>query len=234
MRAVADLDARLARRAIIGVEQSRSAAPHFARQSAPELVSAVHFHGLAPVARLEAHALLAHPLERRVTVVDERLDEIGITAVLREPADIFEIVLPQVLAEIRARDLLARQIGNDLEQVFDAAIRGAHLPRRITRIAARVLRVGGFQHDHLRAVLPRRERRGHGRIAGADDDYVIITRHASLHLDVGRDDHVAVLSDLRADVVPELLRCRGRELHALLVEPLDHVGLLQHRAHRLV
>jgi hypothetical protein len=67
---------------------------------------------------------------------------------------------------------------NDLEQVIDAAVRGAHLARRIAGVAAGVVRIGGFEHDHVRTLLPRRERRGHRGVTRADDDDVAHRRHA--------------------------------------------------------
>src|SRR4051812_12487938 len=98
---MADLDAGLGGRAVVRFEQAGSAAPDLARQPAPELVAAVDLHRLAPVARLEARTLLAHPLQRGVASVDERLDELRVAAILREPADVLEEVLAQVLAEVR-------------------------------------------------------------------------------------------------------------------------------------
>src|SRR4051812_40052844 len=107
---MADLDARLRRRAVIRFEETRTAAPDLTRQPAPELVAAVDLDRLAPVARLEAHALLAHPLQRGVASVDERLDELRVAAILREASHIFEEVLAEVLAEVGRSDLFAREI----------------------------------------------------------------------------------------------------------------------------
>src|SRR5689334_24193744 len=58
MRVVADFYSGLRRRAVVRIEQPWAPAPDFARQPAPELVTAVHLDSLAAVAHLEAHSLL--------------------------------------------------------------------------------------------------------------------------------------------------------------------------------
>src|SRR3954471_10039187 len=98
VRVMSDLDARFGSRAVVRFEQTRTAAPDLTRQAAPELVTPVELDCLPPVARLESHTLLAHPLQRGMALVDQRLDQLGIAAILREAAYILEEVLAQVLA----------------------------------------------------------------------------------------------------------------------------------------
>src|SRR6185295_1447643 len=70
-RLVVDWDAGLDRRLVLEIDQARPAAPRLDRQAAPELVLAVHLEGLPAVARLEAHALAAHPFQGLEAAADQ-------------------------------------------------------------------------------------------------------------------------------------------------------------------
>src|SRR5450631_1386450 len=87
-RPVMDRNAGLDRRLVLEIDQAWAATPGLDRQAAPELVLAVYLEGLATIARLEAHTLGAHPLERLETAADQDIGQLGIAAVIGYPAHV--------------------------------------------------------------------------------------------------------------------------------------------------
>ena len=105
---VADLDAALLGGFGEHVDEAGTAADRFHGEAAPELELAVDLERLPAVDRDEAHALLAHPVERVEALRDQKLDEIGIGAVLRHPRHVVEELVRGVGAEIGGVDLRLR------------------------------------------------------------------------------------------------------------------------------
>ena len=103
-------------------DKARSAADGFDRQAAPKLEFAVDLEGLAAIDRNEPHALLPHPVQRIETLRDQKLDEIGIGAVLRDARHVVKELVGGVGAEIGGFDFRGREIGHQRLDVVDAVI----------------------------------------------------------------------------------------------------------------
>ena len=128
--AVADLDAALLRRLGQHVDQAGAAADRLDREAAPELELAVDLERLAAVDRDEAHALLAHPVQRVEAARDQELDQVGIGAVLRDARHVVEELVGRVGAEVGGVDLLGGEVGDQRLDVVDAVVDDADRRRR--------------------------------------------------------------------------------------------------------
>ena len=70
---VNDLNARLFRRAIELIDQTAAAAHGGKRSAAPKREFAVDLEGLPAKLRKKAHAVLPHPMQRRIALLDQDL-----------------------------------------------------------------------------------------------------------------------------------------------------------------
>ena len=183
----------------------------FDREAAPELELAVDLEGLAAIDRNEAHALLAHPDERVEAARDQKLDQVGIGAVLRHPRHVVEELVRGVGAEIGGVDLALGEVGHQRLDVVDAVVDDAHRAGGETAVAAGFVFRRGLQHQHLGALLLRRQRRAERRIAGTDHDDVII-RHCP------SDAHIR--SYVFGAVIPHATRSFRRRDRPTLFHPV--------------
>ena len=154
------------------LHETRTAADGFDGQPAPELELAVDLERLPAVDRNEPDAFLAQPVQRIETARDQKLDQIGIGAVLRHPRHVVEELVGRVGAEIRGIDFRWRQVGHQRLDVVDAVIDDADRAGGEAAVAAGLVLRRRLEHQHLGALLLRRQRRAERRIAGADDDHI--------------------------------------------------------------
>ena len=145
-----------------------------AGQPAPELELAVDLERLAPEPQLKAHALLAHPQPGRVAPGDQDLGQVGVAAVFGEPPDIVVILLLGVGPDIDSGEFVVADVGDEAGQVVEPVIDDAPRPAGKRRIAAAPVLGRNLQHQHRGAALLRRQRRASRRIAGADDDHIML------------------------------------------------------------
>jgi hypothetical protein len=167
-RTIEHLDAGARRRTRQRLDQPRPAAPDLDRQAAPELEAAVHLEGLAAVARLEAHALVPHPAESRAALLHQKLDQIGIAAVLGDPPHVVVVLLGAVTAEVGAGDLCFAQFRHELAQVIDPVEGDPHGACRETAVAACLVFRRPLQDQHRGTAFPGREGGTEGGVAAAD------------------------------------------------------------------
>src|SRR6202023_2937064 len=95
---------------------------------------------------------------------------------------VVEILVLGVGAEIRGALLLFRKIGNEFDQIVDGPVGDADGARRERRIAAALRKRRAFEHGDARALLARGKRRAQRRIAGPDDDHVLLIHGVPLFL----------------------------------------------------
>src|SRR5262249_31729679 len=119
---VADFDAALLRGFGQHLNEAGAAADGFDREAAPELELAVDLERLAALDRDEAHALLTHPVQRVEAAGDQKLDQVGIGAVLRDARHVVEELVGGVGAEIGLLDFLFGQVGDQRLDVVDAVV----------------------------------------------------------------------------------------------------------------
>src|SRR4029079_2371852 len=153
-------------------DEARAAADRFDGETAPELEPAADLECLPAVDGNEAHALAAQPIEGWKTTFDQKLDEIGIGAMLRYSRHVVENLPGGGGAEIRALDFRRREIWHQRFDIVDAVIDDADRAGGETAIAAGLLLRRRFDHEHARATLPRRERRAERGIAGPHHDHI--------------------------------------------------------------
>ena len=179
--AVADLDAPFRRDLVQRIDQPGAAAPGLDGEAAPELEPSVDLECLAAPDRREAHALFAHPEKGVARARDQQLDHVRIGAILRDPRHIVVELVLGVGAEIGIGDFLVGEVGHQCLEVVDPVIDDTHRAGREARIAAGFVLVGAFQHQHLSAVLLRRQRGAQRRVAGAhDDDIELRVAHSTV------------------------------------------------------
>ena len=169
-------------------DQPGTAAPGLHREPAPELEPAVDLECLAAPDRREAHPLLAHPEERVARARDQQLDHVRIGPVLGDARHVVVKLVLGIGAEIGVGDLLVGEVGHQGLEVVDPVIDDTHRARGKARIAAGFVLVGAFQHQHLRAVLLRRQRGAQRRVAGAHDDDIELRVAHSTVSKAGRAD----------------------------------------------
>ena len=157
------------------LDQARAAADRFDRQAAPELELAVDLERLPAVDRDEAHALVAHPVERVEALGDQQLDQIGIGAVLRHARHVVEELVGRVGAEIGLAISCAREIGDQRLDVVDAVIDDADRAGGEAAVAAGLVLGRRFEHQHPGALLLRRQRGAERGVAGADHDHIDVS-----------------------------------------------------------
>ncbi len=152
------------------LEQFRPAAPDVQGETAPELELAVDLVGLAAQARLQLDALARHPFCGVEAAAHQDFGEVGIGAVLGQREQVVEELRFAVGAEIDVREVLLRQRRQHRDEIVDAAERKAESAAGKVRIAAALFKRSGFEHQHPRAVLVRRDRTAQGGIAGPDHE----------------------------------------------------------------
>ena len=193
------------------VDEAGTAADRFHGEAAPELELAVDLEGLAAIDRNEAHALLAHPIERIEALRDQKLDEIGIGAVLRHPRHVVVELVRGVGAEIGGVDLGLGEVGHQCLDVVDAVVNDADRAGSETAVAAGFLFRCGLQHHHLGALFLRRKRRAERRIASTHH-YDVIIRHCP------SDAHIR--SYVFGAVIPHATRSFRRRDRPTLFHPV--------------
>src|SRR6202034_164879 len=119
--------------------EARSAADRFQRKSAPDPEPAVDLECLATIDRNKTHALLAHPIEGREAFRDQKLDEIGIGAMLRQTGHVVVELLRRIGTEIRALHLGRSEIGDKGLDILDAIIDHADRAGGEAAVATRLL-----------------------------------------------------------------------------------------------
>ena len=163
------------------LHQFLAAAPDMAGEPAPELELAVDAERLAAEPQLKAHALVAHPQCRLEAAADQDLGQIGVAAILGQPAHVVEILRLVISAEIDVGELVVVDVGDQPREVVTAVIDDAKGAAGKGRVAALLILGGDFEHQHRGTVLPRREC-GAGRgIAGPDHDHVEPFARVDLH-----------------------------------------------------
>src|SRR5262249_17345344 len=118
-------------------DEPRPASHSLDRQPAPELELTADIERLPSPGGGEADAFLAHPFDGRQRILDEKLGQVWIAAVFGDAPHVVEELLLGVGAEIRARDLLGREIRNRLLQIVDARVGDAKEAGGEARVAAR-------------------------------------------------------------------------------------------------
>ena len=150
-----------------GLDEPRAAAPHLHRETAPELVAPVHLERLAPVGGAEAHPVAAHPAQRLEAAVDEGLGEVRIGAPLGEAAEIVEVLLARVRAEVDVAALVLGEVRHELHEVVHPAEDQAHRPRGVAAVAARFLLRRPLEHGDAGTALAGGEGGAQRRVARA-------------------------------------------------------------------
>ena len=105
---------------------------------------------------------------------DQDFGQVGVAAVFGEPADIVVILLVGVGADIDIGQLVVADVGDQPREIVEAVIDDAPGAAGKGRIAAAPVLRRDFQHQHRGAVLLRRQRGAGRRVAGADDDHVML------------------------------------------------------------
>ena len=158
------------------VDETGSAARHLGGEAAPELELPIDLESLASIGRVELDALAAHPNDGVEAVVDQRLDHVGMGAVLRHPRHVVEIFLAWVAAEIGIGKLGWREVGDDAAVIVDAVEGKAYGAGGVAAVAAAVVERRALEDEDAGAVFARRERGAERGVAGADDENVAIQR----------------------------------------------------------
>src|SRR5215208_1510077 len=177
-RLVADFDAAFLRGVGQHVDEAGAAADRLHRETAPELELALDLERLPAVNGNEAHALLAHPVERVEAARDQKLDQVWIGAVLRHPRHVVVELVGGVGAEIGGVDLSLGEVRDQRFDVIDAVIDNADRAGGEAAVATRFFLRSRLKHHHLGALLLRRQRRAERCVARAYHHYVIV-RHWS-------------------------------------------------------
>ncbi len=165
-----------------GFGQLRAAAQQVAGETSPELELAVHVERLTTQGGLEAHAMLGQPNRRLVAVGDQNIGEVRVGTPLGQAADIVDILLAGVGAEIDIGEVEIGDVRREAQEVVNALIDEAERAAGEGGVAGTRAFGRGLEHHHRGAALPGGERRIHRGIARADDDDVdvrvdLIRRH---------------------------------------------------------
>jgi hypothetical protein len=143
-------------------------------EPAPELELAVDAKRLPAKPQLKAHALLAHPPGGLEAFCDQDFAEIGVAAIFGEAPDIVEILLGGVGPDIDILQFVVVNVGDELRQIVEAVIDDAERAARKGGIAAPPVLGRNFELQYRGAVFLGRQRGAGRRIAGADDDDVML------------------------------------------------------------
>ena len=133
-------------------------ARNFDRHLAEILALAVNERRLPAMVQDEARALAAQPRHGVETLRDENFGEIGVGAKAREPEQDVEEFVRGVGAEVAGGGFLVGDIG-DPPEIVDARVGEAHDAAGEARVAAGFVFARRFEHQDLRAVFLRGERR---------------------------------------------------------------------------
>ena len=160
--------------AVQRLHQFLAAAPDVAGEPAPELELAVDRNACRP-----SPSWKRTPFSRIHTPVskllrDQDLGQVRVAAVFGQPADIVVILFLGVGADIDICQLVVADVGNEPREVVEAVIDDAQGAAGKGRVAAAPVLRRDFEHQHRGAVLPRRQRGAGRRVAGADDDHVML------------------------------------------------------------
>jgi len=100
-------------------------------EPAPELELAVDTEGLAAEAELKPYTLLAHPHRALEAAADQDFGQVGIAAILGQPAHIVEIFFLGIRPEIDIPELGLVHVGDQAREVSRAVIeRARQMPGR--------------------------------------------------------------------------------------------------------
>src|SRR5580704_722966 len=113
-----------------GLDETGAAAPSLDRQAAPEFKSTFDLKCLASVNRNEANPFAAHPLERWMASSDEEFDQVRISAILSDPAHIFEELIFAVSSKIGGAFFFFGKIGEKFEQIVKRVVCNPNRARR--------------------------------------------------------------------------------------------------------
>ena len=159
------------------LDEPGTATPGLHRESAPEPEAPADPERLAAVGGLEADPLAPHPHQGVEAVLDEGLDQVRMAAVTGDARHVVVVLIAGVAPEIGVLDLPFREI-HHLDEIIDAVERDPHRARGVAAVPPALGFGGRFEHDHLRALLPRRQRGAHRRVAGPGHDHVgLAVRH---------------------------------------------------------
>ena len=162
-------------------DEMLSAAQDVARKSAPELEFPIHLECLPAERRLKPHALFAQPKPGVETVADQHLGEIGVAAILGQPAHVVEILAFGVAAEVDAAEIEIGDVGCQPQQVIDLGIGEAERTAGERRVAAARVLWRRLDHGDGGTCLMRRQRGIRRRIAGADHQDVNFAEFRRCH-----------------------------------------------------
>src|SRR6266542_182721 len=114
-----------------------------------------------------------HPAHRRQRLPDQLHRHVGIGAVLGDPHEVVVELLVRVRIDLHRGLFFIGEIVDQLAQLLEALESEPEAARREEAVAAapRLRRL--LEHEDARAVLLRRERGAHCRVAAADDDDVV-------------------------------------------------------------
>src|SRR5262249_25032227 len=104
-RTVANVDAVFHGGLVFGLDEACAATVRVDHHAAKEFKAAFVVVGLASEIRQEFYATAHKPVHGVGRIVDQRLGKVGINVVLRNAAEIVQIGLARIFAEIRARDV---------------------------------------------------------------------------------------------------------------------------------
>jgi hypothetical protein len=166
---VADRNPAALRIGIESVEKFRTAAPDVQRKPAPEFEFAVDLIGLPAETRLQLHALARHPLRAIEATANQDFSELRIGAVLRQVEQVIEELFFGVGSEINAVELFLCERWQHRDEIVDAPECETKGTAGEMGIAAALLEGRGFEHQHSRPMLVRRDRGTQGGVAGAYD-----------------------------------------------------------------
>ena len=127
--------------------------------------------GLPAVARLEAHALAAHPFQGLEAATDQDVGQLGVAAVVGHPAHVVEELVGAIAAEIDVAFFVVGQVIK-LGEIVDAVENHPHCACGIGAVAAALSLRRRLQHGDRRPLLVRRQRRAGRGIARTDHEYI--------------------------------------------------------------
>ena len=165
-------DRRPRQRLMQRLRQHLPTAKDVAGKPTPELEFPIHVERLAPQRRLKPHPVLGKPHGCIKGVADQHIRQIRVRAVFGETADIIEILLAGIGAEIDLAEIKILDIRRQLQQIVDTIIDKPKRPSGERGIpGARRLRCR-LQHHHAGAGFLGGQRCVGGGIAGTNDDHV--------------------------------------------------------------
>ena len=152
-----------------------------------------------PVGGLEADPLAPHPDHGVEAVLDEDLDQIRMAAEAGDACHVVVVLLARVPPEVGVLDLRGGEI-HEPGEILDPFERDPHRARGVAAVSPAFGFGGRFEHQHLRALPPRRQRGAHRRVAGPHHDHVgLAVRHhgSPRHLTAGSGRRTVPRNGLR-------------------------------------